>query len=80
MQTLDYSPDMMSTAQRRAKPFLIRLCPQGFMEGIDFSAGSVAFSKNAGSLDKRCNIRARGDAGALPYAGPLATAFETACF
>ena len=63
---------------------LMKLCPQGFVEGIDYSAESVAFSrkKNAGSLGKRCDIR-QGDAGALPYADglfDLVTAFETVYF
>ena len=63
---------------------LMKLCPQGFVEGIDYSAESVAFSrkKNAGSLGKRCDIR-QGDAGVLPYADgifDLVTAFETVYF
>lgn len=63
---------------------LIDLCPRGFVEGIDYSAESVAFSrkKNAASLGKRCEIR-RGDVGALPYSDEsfdLAAAFETVYF
>ncbi|SHH82735.1 Ubiquinone/menaquinone biosynthesis C-methylase UbiE [Sporobacter termitidis DSM 10068] len=63
---------------------LTKLCPNGFADGIDYSAESVAFSKkkNARSLGKRCNIR-QGDVGALPYGDQtfnLVTAFETVYF
>lgn len=63
---------------------LIKLCPQGFVDGIDYSAESVAFSrkKNVASLGKHCDIR-QGDVGALPYANKtfdLVTAFETVYF
>jgi ubiquinone/menaquinone biosynthesis C-methylase UbiE len=63
---------------------LMKLCPQGFVDGIDYSAESVAFSrkKNADLLGRRCDIR-QGDAGELPYADEtfdLVTAFETVYF
>ncbi len=63
---------------------LLSLCPDGFVDGIDYSEESVAFSrkKNAPSLGKRCAIR-QGDVGELPYADgtfDLVTAFETVYF
>ena len=63
---------------------LLDLCPQGFVDGIDYSEESVGFSrkKNAAFPGKRCAIR-RGDAGALPYEDrtfDLVTAFETVYF
>lgn len=63
---------------------LMNLCALGFVDGIDYSAESVAFSrkKNAADLGKRCEIR-QGDVGALPYADAafdLVTAFETVYF
>lgn len=63
---------------------LLQLCPQGFVDGIDYSSESVAFSKkkNAAVLGKRCEIK-QGDVGALPYeasAFDLVTAFETVYF
>ncbi len=63
---------------------LLRLCPKGFVDGIDYSAESVAFSrkKNAAELGDRCDIR-QGDVGALPYEAhsfDLVTAFETVYF
>ncbi len=49
---------------------LIKLCPQGFVDGIDYSAESVSFSrkKNAADFGRRCDIR-QGDVDVLPYAG-----------
>ena len=63
---------------------LMRMCPRGFVDGIDYSAESVRFSraKNAAELGKRCEIR-QGDAGTLPYGDgmfDLVTAFETVYF
>ncbi len=63
---------------------LLHLCPLGVVDGIDYSAESVAFSRrvNADSLGTRCDIR-KGDVSALPYdAGKydLVTAFETVYF
>jgi ubiquinone/menaquinone biosynthesis C-methylase UbiE len=63
---------------------LLRRCPEGFVDGIDYSAESVAFSKkkNAAALGRRCDIR-QGDVGALPYAEDsfdLVIAFETVYF
>lgn len=63
---------------------LLKRCPGGFVDGIDYSAESVAFSKkkNAAALGKRCGIR-QGDVGALPYKKEvfdLVTAFETIYF
>lgn len=63
---------------------LLELCPMGFVDGIDYSAESVAFSKkkNAAALGKRCEIQ-QGDVGTLPYGAErfeLVTAFETVYF
>lgn len=63
---------------------LMRMCPRGFVDGIDYSAESVRFSraKNAAGIGRRCEIR-QGDAGDLPYGDgtfDLATAFETVYF
>jgi len=63
---------------------LLELCPRGFVDGIDYSPESVAFSrkKNINLLGRRCAIR-QGDAGELPYADEtfdLITAFETVYF
>lgn len=63
---------------------LMKLCPRGFVEGIDYSAESVAFSKkkNEALLGKRCDIR-QGNVSALPYddhSFELVTAFETIYF
>ena len=60
----------------------LKLCPQGSVCGIDFSAESVATSlrKNAGAVAAgRCEVR-QGDVSRLPYADAsfdLVTAFET---
>lgn len=63
---------------------LIKLCPQGFVDGVDYSPDSVAVSRkvNRSELGKRCAV-VLGDVGALPYdAGTLdaVTAFETVYF
>ena len=63
---------------------LMKRCPQGFVDGIDYSGESVKFSrkKNAGSLGKRCDIR-QGDVTTLPYADQtfdLIIGFETVYF
>ena len=63
----------------------LKLCPQGSVCGIDFSAESVATSlrKNAGAVAAgRCEVR-QGDVSRLPYADAsfdLVTAFETVYF
>ena len=63
----------------------LKLCPQGSVCGIDFSAESVATSlrKNAGAFAAgRCEVR-QGDVSRLPYADAsfdLVTAFETVYF
>ena len=62
----------------------LKLCPQGSVCGIDFSAESVATSlrKNAGAVAGRCEVR-QGDVARLPYADAsfdLVTAFETVYF
>ena len=62
-----------------------KLCPQGSVCGIDFSAVSVASSlrKNAGAVAAgRCEVR-QGDVSRLPYTDAsfdLVTAFETVYF
>lgn len=63
---------------------LLAMCPQGYIEGIDYSEQSVAVSrkKNRGDLGKRCNIR-QGSVSRLPYedgAFDVVTAFETVYF
>ena len=63
----------------------LKLCPQGSVCGIDFSAESVATSlrKNAGAVAAgRCEVR-QGDVSRLPYTDAsfdLVTAFETVYF
>ena len=63
----------------------LKLCPQGSVCGIDFSAESVATSlrKNAGAVAAgHCEVR-QGDVSRLPYADAsfdLVTAFETVYF
>lgn len=63
----------------------LKLCPQGSVCGIDFSAESVATSlrKNAGAVAAgRCEVR-QGDVARLPYADAsfdLVTDFETVYF
>lgn len=63
---------------------LLRCCPKGFVNGVNCSPASMAFSKqkNAAALGRRCDIR-QGDVGTLPYAEgsfDLVTAFETVYF
>lgn len=63
---------------------LMKLCPNGFVDGIDYSEESVTYSqkKNAAFLGKHCDIR-QGDVGVLPYADQIfnfVTAFETVYF
>ncbi len=63
---------------------LLAMCPQGYVEGIDYSEQSVAVSrkKNRDDLGKRCNIR-QGSVSCLPYkdgAFNVVTAFETVYF
>ena len=61
----------------------LSLCPQGQVDGIDYSEESVAFSRklNQGAQG-RCQVR-QGDAMALPYESgsfDLVSAFETVYF
>ncbi|HOO29240.1 MAG TPA: class I SAM-dependent methyltransferase [Lachnospiraceae bacterium] len=63
---------------------LMQLCPKGFVDGIDYSEESVAYSKkkNAASLGTHCDIK-YGNIEKLPYADQtfdLVTAFETVYF
>lgn len=63
---------------------LLQMCPQGFVDGIDYSPESVAMSRkiNGESLQKRCAI-VQGDVGQLPYDNETfdaVTAFETVYF
>lgn len=63
---------------------MLSMCPNGRVDGIDYSEESVAYScrKNKKALGRRCDIR-QGDAGKLPYADEtytLVTAFETVYF
>ena len=63
---------------------LLAMCPQGYVEGIDYSEQSVAASrkKNRADLGKRCNVR-QGSVSRLPYGGggfDVVTAFETVYF
>lgn len=63
---------------------LLRMCPHGRVDGIDYSQESVAVSrkKNSSALGKRCDIRL-GSVSALPYEDGIfdaATAFETLYF
>lgn len=63
---------------------LLKRCPQGFIDGLDYSAESVAVSrkKNAKELGRRCAV-IQGDVGALPYEDgtyDAVTAFETVYF
>lgn len=63
---------------------MLKLCPMGFVDGIDYSSESVAVSRkeNAASIGNHCYVR-QGDVGALPYsdgAFDLVTAFETVYF
>jgi ubiquinone/menaquinone biosynthesis C-methylase UbiE len=63
---------------------LLRICPEGRVDGIDHSRESVAVSrkKNSQALGKRCEIQL-GSVSALPYKDgefDAATAFETVYF
>lgn len=63
---------------------LLAMCPQGHVEGIDYSEQSVAVSrkKNRADIGKRCNILC-GSVSALPYDDgvfDVVTAFETVYF
>jgi ubiquinone/menaquinone biosynthesis C-methylase UbiE len=63
---------------------LLEMCPEGFVDGLDYSEQSVAISrrKNASALGKRCDVR-QGSVSALPYDESVfdaAIAFETIYF
>lgn len=63
---------------------LLDRCPEGEVDGLDYSAASVAASKkkNSAALGKRCTVL-QGDVGNIPYAGgsyDAVTAFETVYF
>lgn len=63
---------------------LLARCPQGEVDGLDYSPESVAASKrkNAAELGRRCTIL-QGDVGSIPYASGTynaVTAFETVYF
>ena len=63
---------------------LLTMCPQGHVDGIDYSEQSVSLSrkKNRADMGKRCNIR-RGSVSELPYDDgvfDVVTAFETVYF
>ncbi|MBC5648880.1 class I SAM-dependent methyltransferase [Christensenella tenuis] len=63
---------------------LLERCPDGFVDGLDYSGDSVAVSRkrNAAFLGKRCEVQ-QGDVGALPYEEntfDLVTGFETVYF
>ena len=63
---------------------MLRLWPQSFVEGVDYSPESVKMSrrKNKALLGTRCAVR-EGDVSALPYENgtfDAATAFETVYF
>lgn len=63
---------------------LLSLCPNGFVDGVDYSEESVKMSrkKNAAALGKRCEV-VQGNVMALPYEDGLfdvVTAFETVYF
>jgi ubiquinone/menaquinone biosynthesis C-methylase UbiE len=63
---------------------LLRMCPEGRVDGVDYSEESVAVSrkKNSSALGKRCDIRL-GSVSALPYEDGVfdaAIAFETVYF
>ncbi len=63
---------------------LLKMCPQGFVDGIDYSPESVGMSRkvNAAALGKRCAV-SLGDVGKLPYDTDVfdaVTAFETVYF
>jgi ubiquinone/menaquinone biosynthesis C-methylase UbiE len=63
---------------------LLRMCPEGHVDGIDYSEESIAISrrKNASALGTRCDIQL-GSVSALPYEDGVfdaAIAFETVYF
>lgn len=63
---------------------MLARCPEGTVDGLDYSAESVAASrrKNAAALGKRCTVL-QGDVGAIPFADgsyDVVTAFETVYF
>jgi ubiquinone/menaquinone biosynthesis C-methylase UbiE len=63
---------------------LLGMCPDGFVDGLDYSEQSVAISrrKNAAALGKRCCIR-QGSVSAMPYDDDVfdaVIAFETIYF
>ncbi len=63
---------------------LLAMCPQGRVDGIDYSEQSVLVSrkKNRTDMGKRCNIR-QGSVSKLPYDDgifDIITAFETVYF
>jgi ubiquinone/menaquinone biosynthesis C-methylase UbiE len=63
---------------------LLGMCPDGFVEGLDYSERSVKASrgKNASEIGKRCDIRL-GSVSAMPYddgAFDAVVAFETVYF
>lgn len=63
---------------------LLKRCPKGRADGLDYSAESVAASrkKNAKELGRRCTVT-QGDVGALPYRDgtyDAVTSFETVYF
>ncbi len=63
---------------------LLKRCPKGSADGLDYAAESVAASrkKNAKELGRRCTVT-QGDVGALPYGDgtyDAVTAFETVYF
>ncbi len=63
---------------------LLRRCPKGRADGLDYSAESVAASrrKNAVKLGRRCTVT-QGDIGAIPFPDntyDAVTAFETVYF
>ncbi len=63
---------------------LLKHCPKGQVDGLDYSPESVAASKkkNSAALGRRCTVL-QGDVGAIPYAESsydTVTAFETVYF
>ncbi len=63
---------------------LLAMCPQGSVEGLDYSEQSVLVSRktNAAELGHRCEVR-QGSVSELPYgagAFDVVTAFETVYF
>ena len=61
---------------------LLRRCPQGRVDGLDYSPESVAASRRMNAASRRCTVT-EGDVGALPYEDEsydAVTAFETIYF